>query len=214
MALKKMGGLVFFRVSLFSALFLLITLVLLSLAAIQTGSELNVRAQFFSTMYGSATLRNFSQLNTLSPMDLGVRDKKLIDEMLLRYYLEMRYTQLRDTNEMIYRWGIGGPVYLLSTPKLYNAFAGNLEKKIETLPNSVVTIEIESVERKNYDNTFTVNYLLHENLPDGQVRSKAKNAVLEFRYIPSRIRYSAKFSNPYGLVFIRFEETGRKIVSE
>ncbi len=206
MALKKLGSLVFFRVSLFLAFLSLVLLVLLALTALQTEKELQVNAQIFSATKDSATLHEFSQLNTFAPMEVVDREK--IDEMLARYYLAIRYEQFPDPNEMVYRWGRGGPLYLLSLPSVYSDFAQDLEKKIEGLPNTVSSIEIRKLKRS--DNRFDVTFRIHEVFPDGQVRPKEKNAILEFRYISARRRFSPFFTNPYGLIFTRFEETDVK----
>ena len=206
MALRKLSSLVFFRVSLCLTFVALSILVLLGLVALQSEGSLNVVAQVFSATKDSATLHEFSQLNSVVPMEEGDVDK--IDEMLARYYLTLRYEQVPDTHEMVYRWGRGGPLYLLSTPSVYNGFAGNLEKKIGALPNIVSSIEIKQIKRQ--DNIFRINFRIYENLPDNQIRLKEKNVVLEFRYLPQRRRFSPIFTNPFGLVFTRVEETDVK----
>ncbi len=206
MALKKLRLLIFFRVSLFCAFLSLSVLVLLSLTALQTEKELQVNAQIFSATKDSATLHEFSQLNTVVPMEVVDREK--IDEMLVRYYLSIRYEQYPDPDEMVYRWGRGGPLYLLSLPSVYSDFAQELEKKIEGLPNSVSSIEIKRLERTN--NRFDVTFHVYEVLADNQVRFKEKNAILEFGYFSARRRFSPFFTNPYGLVFTRFEEADVK----
>ena len=206
---KKLGSVVCFRITFAASLLLLVLLVLLALTAVQVGGDLKVVAQFFSTTKESPILRKFSQLNTLSPIEMG--DRRLIDEMLMRHYLEMRYEQMPDVREMRYRWGIPGPVYILSSFKVYNDFAKGLEKKLNDLPDVVVTVQIKDVKR--HDNVFVVNFSVLENLPNGQVHRKEKNAVLEFRYARGRPRWDPKLINPYGLIFVRFEETERNSAS-
>ncbi|MGN0919158.1 MAG: hypothetical protein ACI4OR_00120 [Alphaproteobacteria bacterium] len=210
MAFKDLGSFLVFRISLVASLLLLTTLVLLTLTAVQVGGDLKVLVQFFPTTKDSATLREFSQLNTLSPIEKG--DRKLIEEMLVRHYLDMRYEQIPDVREMKYRWGIPGPVYILSNLPVYNEFAADLEKKLENLPDTITTIEIEEI--KAQDNRFQVNFRILENMPGGQVRVREKNAVLEFRYATGRPRWDPKLINPYGLIFVRFEERDRKRATE
>ena len=201
---KKIDSFLFFRISLWVSLFLLGCLVLLCLTAIHTGGNLKVAAQFFSV-----APRSFTQLKEISPIESGTKDKAMLDEMLMRYYLETRYTQMPDASEMRYRWGIGGPLYYLSLPSLYNDFAKDVAKKIDDLPDVVKTIEIKRVTRQ--DNVFIVDFMVYENYPEGQVRAQQKNAVLEFVYLPARrVLGRPHFNNPYGLTFIRFEETERK----
>ena len=205
MAPKRISTIIFFRLSLLGAISLLIFLTLLALTAWQMTKEVHVTAQFFPTTQNSPTLREFSQLNTISPLEISGKDKEQIEEMLVRYYLEMRYTQIPDEGEMYFRWGVGGPVFFLSLPSLYYDFVdGDAEKKVDGLPDLIRTIDIKSVEHKG--NIFIVTFVLYEHLPTGQVQSQQRNVILEYTYAKSRRISSANFTNPYGLIFIRTEE--------
>ena len=210
MTLRRMGAVLSFRITLILSVVLMVGLVFLTLTAVQMSDQLKVVAQFFPTTKDSSSLYEFNQLNTLSPIEMG--DRRLVDEMLMRYYLQMRYEQIPDAREMSYRWGVPGPVYILSDYKIYNEFAVGLEKKLEDLPDQITTINIKDVSR--HDNVFMVNFSVLEQLPNGQVRIREKNAVLEFRYGRGRPRWDPKLINPYGLIFNRFEETERKPVSQ
>ena len=217
MALKKLNGRFLFHITLFFSFLMLSSLVFLGLVALQAEDGLNVVAQIFTaTKDSGAMLHEFSQLHTLSviPTDatpLRRDDTEKIDEMFARYYLSMRYEQIPDEAEMTYRWGIGGPLYLLSLPSVYNDFAGKLEKKISSLPNSVSSVEVQDVNLNG--NVFTIIFLIHENLPGNQVRTKRKNAMIEFAYIKSRRRFNPNFTNPFGFTVVRFEETEVKSAS-
>ncbi len=202
MALRNLSAERRFYISLIAAVLLLILLILNCLTALQTGGKLQVIAQFFP-----ANLREFSHLNTLSALDSvrKRRDREKIDEMLVRYYLEMRYTQIPDRNEMLYRWGRGGPLYLLSLPSLYAEFVKDFDHKLESIRN-VQTIKIIKVE-KDQDNVFRVNFFIYEHIPQKAPIEKEKTATITFGYEPKRIRHSSVFSNPYGLMVIRFHES-------
>ena len=233
-AVKKLGTLVFVRISLFSAFSALVFLVLLCLAAVQIEKDLKVVIQVFSVVdleslkrrflkkensasalrefsqqgRYSVVLREFSQLKTFIPIEEA--NRKEIEEMFVRYYLSLRYEQVPDTKEMVYRWAKGGPLYLLSLPSLYSKFAGNLEKKISALPNLVSVLEIEDIKRTAAGNGFTVIFRIHETFLDGRLRTQRKQASLSFRYFSARRRYSPIFTNPFGLIFTSFEESDVK----
>ena len=207
-----------FRISLVAALSLLSVLVLLCLAALHMSGNLQVVAQFFPVFSQGGTLseksftmREFSQLAVFSPIGIGPKDKQEIDEMLVRYYLEMRYTQMPDNNEMLTRWGEGGAVYYLSQPSVYAEFSSGLQKRLDSLPDVVKTIEIKNVTRYENRNQFNIDFVIYEAYPDGQVQAKGKNAVLTFVYRPYRRIFSPFFTNPYGLMFTQFEETEKKL---
>ena len=203
MVLKKIDSVLLLRISLVSAIFFLSVLVLLCLTAQQAGKKLEVVAQFFPTTQNAPTLYEFSQLNRLVPFK-AINDKKRINEMLVRYYLEMRYTQMQDTNEMTYRWGFGGPVYRLSSPLVYVAFSKDLEKKLDTLPDIVKIIDIRNVRLQG--NVYEVDFTVYTNFPDGRSQPEEKRATLEYVYAPFRRSLSSFYGNPYGLMFIRFGE--------
>ena len=203
MVFKKINSVLLLRISLGSAIFFLSILVLLCLTAQQMGKKLEVVAQFFPTTQNASILYEFSQLNRLVPFK-AINDKKRINEMLVRYYLEMRYTQIQDTYEMTYRWGYGGPVYRLSSPLVYVNFAKKLERRLEGLPDVVKTIDIKNI--KVQGNVFEVDFIVYENFPEGQIRLEKKRATLEYVYASFRRSLSSVYGNPYGMMFIRFEE--------
>ena len=203
MVLKKIDSVLLLRISLVSAIFFLSVLVLLCLTAQQIGKKLEVVAQFFPTTRNAPILYEFSQLNRVVPFK-AIDDKKRIDEMLVRYYLEMRYTQMQDTNEMKYRWGFGGPVYRLSSPLVYVNFSKNLEKKLDTLPDVVKIIDIENIDVRG--NVYEVDFTIYTNFPEGHFQTERKRAVLEYVYVPFRRSLSSVYGNPYGMMFVRFEE--------
>ena len=209
---SKTSARLFFRITLGISVFLSLLLVMLSLTALQVGGKLTVVPQFFSaTKETAAILGKFTQLNSISPISSGNEGKGLIDEMLVRYYLEMRYSQIPDAAEMQVRWGTGGPVDLLSLPSIYSKFAAKASPKIDKLPRNVITIDIKRLWRDR-NNTFNIDFLIYERFPNGMHNVIAKNVILRFRYYRYRIfRNSTKFNNPYGFTVIHFEETEKKM---
>ena len=206
MAQRKISPENYFYLSLIVAVLLLVLLVVNCLTALKTGKELHVIAQFFPS-----NLREFSNLNTLSDFESVRKEKEergKIEEMLVRYYLEMRYTQIPDKNEMLYRWGKGGPVYLLSLPSLYAEFTKDLDHKLESIRN-VQTIKIIKVV-KDQDNVFRVNFFVYEHIPQKAPIETEKSVSLTFRYYEPRSRRSSIFTNPYGFIVTHFDESEKK----
>ena len=74
MDLKKVGSVIFFRLTFVICLLLMGSLVFLTFVALWGQEELHVVAQFFPTTPDSPTLREFNQLTTLSPIEKGIEN--------------------------------------------------------------------------------------------------------------------------------------------
>ena len=174
-------------------LFLILTL-------LQMAPKLKVIAQILST----APMRSEQLLQT-EPFSSDTGDKSLIDEALLRFYLENRYSSFQDKREMEYRWGRFGPVARLSSPSIYSSFSKGLKEKINTVMagNTTRSIDILSVSR--LDNIFTVEFDLYT-YGRGQVGKKRRVAVIEIAY-SNRGSFGSLYSNPYGMYVKSFKET-------
>ena len=95
-------------------LFLILTL-------LQMAPKLQVVAQVLT----SSPMTSVQLLQT-EPFSQSTSDKKLIDETILRFYLDSRYNTFQDKDEMNYRWGSRGPVAFFSSPAVYRAFTTGL----------------------------------------------------------------------------------------
>ena len=140
-------------------------------------------------------------------------DRLLIEEMLIRYYLEMRYTFFPDVEEMVYRWGWRSPLRYFSTNQVHQDitdFEGkgkglsddDLKQKIHSMQHVIKTVEIEKISKKE-GNRYEAEILVYSLLRlDGRLDSVNRYLVqLNFRYSNLRKFYTREFSNPYGLYF-------------
>lgn len=129
---------------------------------------------------------------------MSVAEKEKIDEMMLRYYLEMRYSIIPDMWEMGRRWGERGVVAYLSTPAAYKDFRepSLYLDKIEKLPPRVV--DITHVERKA--SHYQVDIDLYEYDGSKKWVKQSRSLSVGFAYMPSRAHLGASFSNPNGFV--------------
>ena len=216
MNFKELDSLDTFRISSIVALIFVSLLVLLSLTGLEMSSRLQVTPQFF---IDPRILGESSQRTTLySLKDSSGRSEsgqKIIDEMLVRYYLMMRYEQIPDLPEMAFRWGKDGVIYLLSTVDVYSDFARQIQSTVASLPDMVQTVEIKHLERIKTDSgkdarRFSVDIVLHEQYPDGHVVSKAKTVQIAFGYTRRRRLFSKYLTNPYGFTISSFIESDNK----
>ena len=132
----------------------------------------------------------FVPLNAMSP--------NLIDEMLVRYYLDMRYSLLPDKLEMERRWGEKGVVAYLSTASAYRDFQepALYLKTVEDMRPRVV--DIVSISRQG--NYYDVAMDLYEYEGSRGWKKQTKNLWVYFTYVPARAYLGKSFSNPKGFV--------------
>ena len=174
------------------------------------GRGLYVLSQFFP--YSSQS----RELAITSPFDKGEqyynddKDRRDIEEMLARYYLDMRYTYIPDVAEMTYRWGPISPLMRLSTPAVHRSITKgkDVEDFLNKMPkNEVRTIEIQSFERVKERRQFNVNMYVYTLNDEGQVQWESYQVLMDFAYSNARKRFDRDFTNPYGLYFYNISET-------
>ena len=129
---------------------------------------------------------------------LNVKGKEKIDEMLLRYYLEMRYSMIPDLREMTRRWGDHGTVAYLSSGSAYRDFREPelYLKKIENLPPRVV--DITHIERKT--SHYQVDLDIYEYDGSRKWVKQSRSLSVGFAYSPARVHLGSSFSNPNGFI--------------
>ncbi len=150
------------------------------------------------------------QLVQTSPFSQTFGDKKLIDETLVRHYLDMRYNQISDKWEMERRWGPRGPVATLSSPDVYKKFAGqNLNERLEKISSSSPTKNVDVLSVSRLDNTFTIEFDLYTYFR-GSLKSTRHVAIITIGYNSGRKHYRSTGANPYGLYVRTFNESVKK----
>ena len=172
------------------------------------GRGLNVIAQFLSTPMEGA------KLAITSPFDKGMgeydrdSDRRLIEEMLVRYYLEMRYTFIPDQREMMRRWGWQSPLARISTSKVHEKVVGkNLEDKIRKKVGVVETVNILDVQPESDAHQYGVIMQINTISDSGQYESNVYRATLGFKYRKGYRSFFREPINPYGLYFDYFVRT-------
>lgn len=179
--------------------------IFLALTLAHFAPEIRVVAQLFSP-----NIMNFSHLNEATSFEGQVSDKRLIDEMLVRYYIRMRHDFIRDEYELTNRWGPRGPIARLSAPDVYQAFFaknGNLEETVKRYPGTA-SVHITDVSR--LDNIFTVDFDIYEWANGGLARVQSRRAVIRFVDVPSRRSFAVDMVNPYGFTVTQYTETQKK----
>lgn len=174
-----------------------------ALTLLQMAPRLQVTAQILTAPMTSGAL-----IET-EPFASDVGDKELIDEMLVRYYLTMRHTFFPDDVEILRRWSVYGPIFVLSTPAVFKNFREDIAQMTENITKAGYTtnVDIRSVSRNG--NIFTVDFDLYT-LMGGTVSKKSRVAIVETVYDPDNIFYMSEYANPYGLTVKGYQESEKK----
>ena len=131
----------------------------------------------------------------------------LLEQMIVRYYVEMRYTIIPDPVEMLRRWGAGGTIRLLSSSQLYSAFVAK-EANLERLKENKITqtVDIKEV-RKMRHGVYRVSFDLYTRGADGMRRRGPIIVSLVYRYSNRYRFFSSGFSNPLGMYFVSLDRS-------
>jgi len=137
---------------------------------------------------------------------LSIANTAILDEMMVRYYLEMRYSLLPDQKEMERRWAPSGVVAYLSTPSVFKEFqaqAIDLEKVEGRRPK---VVDIIRVERVNNSKQYFVDIDIYEY--DGSTRwvKQRKSLTVDYANWTSRVMLNQAFANPNGFIVTRVYE--------
>ena len=146
----------------------------------------------------------------VTPLDVVGRGR--VDEMLVRYYIEMRYSMIPDRPEMERRWGEKGIVSYFSSASVYQAFQpkSDVFEKVENMQPRVV--DILRVERKG--TYFTVDFDVYTF--DGSTNwiKDPRRVVVQYTYASGRRLLGRSMSNPFGFIVTRVDESDRKALTQ
>ena len=213
MTFKKPDSLMTLKISSILAILFCGVLLMLCLTALNMSRELQVTPQFFvDPKYSGESSQKMMIYSLKDASGRQEEGQKILDEMLMRYYIQMRYEQIPDMQEMLFRWGRGGVINVLSTSAIYNSFIQNVKNTMATLPDIIQTVEIESLNRDKNDrgqfiNSFTIDIVLRKYYPDGRKsEEEKKNIGAAFGYVKQRRLFTPYLTNPYGWTIHTFNE--------
>ncbi len=203
----------YFKISLIGSVVVLSLTFFLTFTLVQHSRDLRVLAQFYTEQAMKSEQQSevvpFESEDSLKSSRLN---RGFIDEMLLRYYVETRYSSIPDSAEMTRRWGGRSYLARLSTPAIYSDFANGLEKRLKNLPSSVVTVDILQVKQDARDaNLYYIDFDIYTTSRTGEVAGiQKKTAAIKITHNLKRKLFRTDFSNPYGTLIRTFSETDRK----
>ena len=149
-----------------------------------------------------------------------IKEKALLDDMLIRFYLENRNEYMPDKTEMTSRWGSMGPVARLSSGGVYGDFWKVKSKELEAIGDTdalsgekenMDTKSIDIISMGRVDNVFTVDFDTYQRRGTSSRNLGRKRAIIEIRYNPrSPYRFASDFANPHGVTVTSYKESEKK----
>ena len=184
-------------------------LMAICLILVMTLSNMAPRIVVLPQLFSPDTMR-FGQFVEATNMGARLKERELIDEMLIRFYVENRYFYVPDGAELAYRYGGSGPVARLSIPPIYIAFVSSKGDYLDNVQQLTETATVDILSIKRQDNTFTVDFDLYRGGGAKRIFSGTRRATIRVGYSPSYVSFRGDFVNPYGLFVTYYNETGLK----
>lgn len=152
---------------------------------------------------------NFHQFMEATPLSMqAIKEQKLLDEMFARYYVENRNEYIPSPSELSYRWGIGGPVWRLSAPHVYNQFMAGKEGFAENAKSQTRTTMVDIINVARQDDTFTIDFNVYQFDNFAIYPLGMRRAVLKKGRGPRS--FGADFVNPFGFRVVDYNESSVK----
>ena len=170
--------------------------------------EVQVMPQLFRRDAMSAN--QFIEATAINPR-VRVKESRLIDEMLVRFYVENRHFYVPDRSELAYRYGRLGPIARLSTRGIYNAFLKSKGNYLETAQNNPETVSVDILDVRRRDNVFYVDFDIYRFADGRQAFAGTKQATVKIGHNWNRRDILRRdFANPYGFYVMFYEESARQ----
>jgi len=186
-----------------------IVLMTICLILVMTLSNMAPRIVVLPQLFSPDTMR-FDQFVEATNINAKIKEQKLIEEMLIRFYVENRYFYVPDGWELAYRYGGFGPIARLSAPEIYIDFIRGKGNYLENLQEAAETTTVDIIDLRRRDNTFTVDFDVYRFNGGQRLFGGTKRATIRIGYHPRYRGFRKDFVNPYGLFVTYYKETGLK----
>lgn len=147
------------------------------------------------------------------PFESNIIDKKMLEEMFVRSYISLRFTYFPDEAQMRYTWGTYGPLWFLSSPRIYRQFWNNTIGPYKKLPEYIKanpltqSVDIKSMFKR--DNIWIIEVQVYQ-LQGGTITEKTYTLNLTVTYVDERKVFNNRMVNPYGFVVVRYTQTEKR----
>ena len=151
----------------------------------------------------------FIEATAINPK-VTLKERKLIEEMLVRFYIENRHFYIPDAAELKYRYGRSGPIARLSAPEIYDEFIKSKGNYLENVQNNSWSVSADILKVTRRDNVFVVDFDFYRFENNRQAFNGSKRATVKIRDNWKNRSFGTDFVNPYGHFVTSYKETSLK----
>jgi len=184
--------------------------VVLVITLFNMAPRIQILPQMFTKDVMSAN--QFLEATAINPM-VPIKERKLIDEMFVRFYVENRYFYVPDIPELSYRYGGRGPIARLSAPPVYARFVKSKGNYLENVQNNKGTVSVDIwrvAPWRGSNNLYSVDFDVYRFEDGRQAYAGTKRATIKIGHNPRFIGWRQDFANPYGFFVMSYDETSLK----
>ena len=135
---------------------------------------------------------------------------QIITEAMIRQYVLLSHTMTSNVDEMTYRWGTDGPIFWMSTPKIYKEFAKNNRDRLTQIKVEGLTREVRIENVIQDQNIWYVHFRTQDMKPEAdQPESQRWRASVQVRYLVNqrgghKVKYADRLKNPLGFKVVAY----------
>lgn len=181
-----------------------------SLVIFRLAPEIIVEPLLIISQNDSATMVRYEPITPKMP------SIKQMTELFIKQYVIMRNTVVNDTQEMRTRWGAGGIVAYLSSPRVYYEFVGqNIENVNQMFDDDYSSeVRIDSLNKISENSpAWIVNFTIY-NLSRSRsgkngaltLKKTKMRASITPRFIPERRAVFSRLINPLGFTVMKYNQ--------
>ena len=181
-----------------------------SLVIFRLAPEIIVEPRLIISQNDSETLVRYEPITNKMP------SLKQMTELFVRQYVIVRNTVINDEQEMRTRWGPGGIIAYLSTPRVYHEFVGEHIDNISSMFDNEYSSEvrIDSIHKISENSpAWIVNFTIY-NLSRARtgksgaltLKKTKMRASVTPRFIPDRRTVFARLINPLGFTVMKYNQ--------
>lgn len=181
-----------------------------SLVIFRLAPEIIVEPLLIISQNDSETMVRYEPITNKMP------SLKQMTELFVRQYVIVRNTVINDEQEMRTRWGPGGIIAYLSTPRIYHEFVGEHIDNISSMFDNEYSSEvrIDSIHKISENSpAWIVNFTIY-NLSRSRtgksgaltLKKTKMRASVTPRFIPERRTVFARLINPLGFTVMKYNQ--------
>ncbi len=181
-----------------------------SLVIFRLAPEIIVEPLLIISQNDSETMVRYEPITNKMP------SLKQMTELFVRQYVIIRNTVINDEQEMRTRWGPGGIIAYLSTPRVYHEFVGEHIDNISSMFDNEYSSEvrIDSIHKISENSpAWIVNFTIY-NLSRSRtgksgaltLKKTKMRASVTPRFIPERRTVFARLINPLGFTVMKYNQ--------